>query len=106
MNLTKNNCPTIAVLYLFLSIAITLLMAQTPFSKSAQAADYEGFGAVTRGALDAPGGYETYHVTSLANSGDGTLRDAVSGNSQLNKTTSDIIKNSEIYAESLEKSSE
>ena len=83
MNPTKNNCPTIAVLYLFLSIAITLLMAQTPFSKSAQAADYEGFGAVTRGAEDSPGGYETYHVTKLDDDGSpGTLRDAVSQGSR------------------------
>jgi pectate lyase len=39
---------------------------------------YEGFGALSTGALGYPGGYETYHVTSLADSGPGTLRDAVS----------------------------
>jgi pectate lyase len=38
---------------------------------------YEGYGALTRGALDCPG-YETYRVTSLADSGPGTLREAVS----------------------------
>jgi len=39
---------------------------------------YEGFGALTTGALGYPGGHETYHVTSLADGGPGTLRDAVS----------------------------
>ena len=53
------------------AILIALLAPMT-------AVAYEGFGAVTGGAEDAPGGYETYHVTSLANSGSGTLRDAVS----------------------------
>jgi pectate lyase len=44
--------------------------------------NYEGFGAVTRGALDAPGGYETYHVTSLSDDGSaGTLRAAIGGDS-------------------------
>jgi pectate lyase len=47
------------------------------------ASTYEGFGTVTRGAEGAPGGYQTYHVTSLANSGAGTLRDAVSQGSRL-----------------------
>ncbi|MHC4302648.1 MAG: PKD domain-containing protein, partial [Planctomycetota bacterium] len=46
------------------------------------ATGYEGFGTVTRGAEDAPGGYQTYHVTSLANSGTGTLRDAISQGSR------------------------
>jgi pectate lyase len=41
---------------------------------------YEGFGSVTRGADDCPSGPMTYTVTSLANSGAGTLRDAVSQN--------------------------
>ncbi len=50
--------------------------------RAAPPANYEGFGAVTRGALDAPGGYEKYHVTSLANSGTGTFRDAVSQGSR------------------------
>ncbi|MGB2986143.1 MAG: right-handed parallel beta-helix repeat-containing protein, partial [Phycisphaerae bacterium] len=40
-------------------------------------ATYEGFGAVTQGAASAPGGYEVYHVTSLADSGPGTLRDSL-----------------------------
>jgi hypothetical protein len=43
---------------------------------------YEGFGTVTSGAESAPGGYTTYHVTSLADSGAGTLRDAVSEGSR------------------------
>jgi hypothetical protein len=46
-------------------------------SGGAGSSEFEGFGAVTRGALDCAG-YETFHVTSLANSGTGTLRDAVS----------------------------
>lgn len=41
-------------------------------------AAYEGFGAVTLGAASSPDGYTTYHVVSLADSGPGTLRDAVS----------------------------
>jgi hypothetical protein len=38
---------------------------------------YEGFGAITRGA-ESGGSYDVYHVTSLADAGPGTLRDAVS----------------------------
>lgn len=45
--------------------------------EEASAMEYEGFGTATGGAEDC-GGYETYNVTSLANSGAGTLRDAVS----------------------------
>lgn len=42
-------------------------------------ARYEGFGAVTRGHLDCPGGnWTTYRVTTLADSGPGSFRDAVS----------------------------
>ncbi len=54
--------------------------ATVTISIGAGSADFEGFGAITRGAEDCPdaGGYATYHVTSLANSGAGTLRDAVS----------------------------
>ena len=40
--------------------------------------EFEGYGAVTLGAESSPDGYEVYHVTSLANDGPGTLRDAVS----------------------------
>jgi hypothetical protein len=40
-------------------------------------AQYVGFGSVTNGAADCPG-FETYRVTSLNDSGPGTLRDAVS----------------------------
>ena len=39
---------------------------------------FEGYGVVTRGAESSPSGYDTFHVTSLADSGVGTLRDAVS----------------------------
>lgn len=39
---------------------------------------FEGFGAVTRGAASSPTGFTVYRVTSLADSGAGTLRDAVS----------------------------
>ncbi|MCP4709112.1 MAG: hypothetical protein GY869_10845, partial [Planctomycetes bacterium] len=45
---------------------------------------YEGFGTATNGAEDAPGGYQTYHVTKLDDDGSvGTLRDAVSQGSRL-----------------------
>ncbi len=43
-------------------------------------ANYEGFGSVTRGALDAPEGYEIYHVTNLNDSKmyqNGTLRNGL-----------------------------
>ena len=40
--------------------------------------DHEGFGAVTQGAAGSPTGYDIYHVTSLSDSGTGTLRDALS----------------------------
>ncbi len=50
---------------------------------SSAGAPYEGYGAVTQGALSSPTGYTTYRVTSLANSGPGTLRDAVSQGSRL-----------------------
>ncbi len=39
---------------------------------------YQGYGAVTKGAKSSPNGYKDYVVTSLADSGPGTLRDAVS----------------------------
>jgi pectate lyase len=45
------------------------------------ASAYEGFGSVTQGAASCPSGPPTtYTVTSLANSGTGTLRDALSTN--------------------------
>jgi pectate lyase len=54
---------------LFLSVAV-----------APAATAYEGFGSVTRGADDCPSGPPTtYTVTSLANSGAGTLREALSG---------------------------
>lgn len=38
----------------------------------------EGYGSTTLGAAAAPGGAQTYHVTTLADDGAGSLRDAVS----------------------------
>lgn len=56
------------------AVALLLLAA-------APAAAFEGFGSVTNGAGSCPSGPPaTYTVTSLANSGAGTLRDAVSQN--------------------------
>ena len=54
------------------------LMLVVPQVKLPAADVYEGFGAKTQGALSSPTGYTTYRVTSLADSGPGTLRDAVS----------------------------
>ncbi len=55
--------------------ALLLAVAVAPAASA-----YEGFGSVTQGADDCPSGPPaTYNVTSLANSGPGTLRDAVSG---------------------------
>ena len=39
---------------------------------------YEGFGAKTKGAASSPAGSTDFHVTSLADSGKGTLRDGLS----------------------------
>jgi hypothetical protein len=47
-------------------------------ASAGMAGGYEGFGAVTQGAASCPTPPATYHVTSLADSGSGTLRDAVS----------------------------
>jgi pectate lyase len=58
-----------ALLLLTLAASRQSLLAQSRF---------EGFGAVTAGAASSPDGYTTFHVTSLADSGAGTLRDAVS----------------------------
>ncbi len=44
---------------------------------------FEGFGAKTKGALSSPTGYTTYRVTSLADSGAGTLREAISQGNRL-----------------------
>jgi hypothetical protein len=55
-------------------LVLLLLAAARP------AAAYEGFGAVTSGAGSCPTAPSTYTVTSLANAGAGTLRDAVSQN--------------------------
>ena len=79
MQKKKSALPISSQLFMFLSIYLLFFIILSPFSiTGAGAANYEGFGSITNGALDAPGGYTTYHVTSLANSGAGTLRDAVS----------------------------
>jgi pectate lyase len=57
-----------AVCFGALTVGVPVTFAQT----------YEGFGAATQGAASSPTGYSTFHVTSLADSGTGTLRDAVS----------------------------
>lgn len=43
-----------------------------------QGLGFEGFGAVTQGALSSPTGFTIYRVTSLADGGPGSLRDAIS----------------------------
>lgn len=65
-------------LALTLTLTLTLfglLALHTPFQA---ASVFEGFGAVTSGAASSPDGYTVFRVTSLADSGAGTLRDAVS----------------------------
>ena len=62
-----------------LTVGLALLFA----SVSAVAQEFQGFGAKTRGALSSPTGHTTYRVTSLANSGAGTLREAVSQGNRL-----------------------
>lgn len=58
--------------------AIVGFLSATALPANASAQTFEGYGARTRGALSSPDGYSTYRVTSLADSGPGTLRDAVS----------------------------
>lgn len=48
-------------------------------SYAAPPEDYEGFGSVTRGHLDAPGGYDTVDVNNLNDSGAGSFREAMGG---------------------------
>ena len=60
-----------------------LALAVLATGSLAAAQEYEGFGAVTQGALSSPTGYTVYRVTSLADSGAGTLRDAVSRGNRL-----------------------
>lgn len=58
---------------LVLLAAAGLLQVELPAAPA-----FEGFGAVTSGAASSPDGYTVFHVTSLADSGPGSLRDAVS----------------------------
>ena len=60
------------------SIVLTSLLCAT-----AAQAQYAGFGSQTRGALDCPQSYTTYHVTTLADSGAGSFRAAVSAGCRL-----------------------
>ena len=59
--------------FVVLGLGLMIILA---FSVEAQY--YEGFGKDTRGAEGCSGGYMVYNVTSLANSGPNTLRDALS----------------------------
>ena len=61
-----------------LSVCAIVVLTLTPFARS-QPTDFEGFGAATLGALSSPDGFDTVHVTSLADDGPGTLREAVAG---------------------------
>lgn len=61
------------------TFAVVVLMTLVTFRETLQAQSrFEGFGTVTSGAASSPTGYTVFHVTSLADSGPGTLRDAVS----------------------------
>lgn len=64
--------PQSAHRWAFLSVLGGLLLAAGPVRA------YEGFGAVTNGAASCPTSPSTYHVTSLADSGPGTLREGIS----------------------------
>ncbi len=57
------------------ALAVAFLV---PAERLAAQSPFEGFGAVTSGAASSPDGFTVFHVTSLADSGPGTLRDAVS----------------------------
>ena len=68
--------PIVFATTMFVTTAVRLPQAETQTTAATQA--FEGYGAVTRGAASAPGGFTTVHVTSLADSGPGSLRAAVS----------------------------
>src|SRR5688572_1693169 len=61
-----------------LALTLTLIGLLTLHTRFYAAPVFEGFGAVTSGAASSPDGYTVFRVTSLADSGAGTLRDAVS----------------------------
>lgn len=65
----------------FACLVGALVLGTAP--QSAAQSRFEGFGAVTSGAASSPDGFTTFHVTSLADSGPGTLRDAVSEGKRL-----------------------
>src|SRR5688500_18978264 len=61
------------------ALVCSVIVAIWTFDSGPSAASqYEGFGAVTQGAASSPTGFSTFRVTSLADTGPGTLRDAVS----------------------------
>ncbi len=61
---------------------VLALVVMGAFDLRAQSV-FEGFGAVTNGAVSSPDGYATFRVTSLADDGAGTLRNAVSQGKRL-----------------------
>jgi subtilase family serine protease len=60
-------------------VAVTLaLIVLSAAVARAHEGFFEGFGAITRGAADCPGGFSIYRVTSLGDDGPGSLREAIS----------------------------
>lgn len=79
-------CRRLAVIAICISTTVACRAAPPPTatlpaSATAPAdppsADYQGYGAQTRGAMSSPDGWTTYHVRSLADRGAGTLRDGL-----------------------------